>query len=357
MTQSRYHLHMPEALPAKRPARRSWVDILIAWIERLPGPAWVFYLAVSAFFAAGDVGLRWLDGSQKVGTIDPVVFVFAVLSIYGLAAVHFLTGAARRSLAAFRPALGALDSEYDALERRLTTMSPLSAIIAVVIAIVIQAVGASTSATGWGITAKTSFATNIFTVFQEVVFGTFIVVFLVRGIRQLRLIVWLHREATKINLYDVEPHIAFSRFTFPASVSVTVPYALAEVLAGFAAGISPFEIVLLVSTIAISFAIFILPLNGMHRRLVLEKRHAIRDSDRRFELAATKLHEQLDVDALDQMDALNKALSSLVIESERLKRISTWPWRADTLRGFLTSIALPIVLWLITTLLGRFIFA
>jgi hypothetical protein len=126
-------------------------------------------------------------------------------------------------------------------------------------------------------------------------------------------------------------------------------------LTGTAAGISIFEVGLLLSAFLISTALFVLPLNGMHRRLVREKAHQVTESDLRFEALARELHEQVDGRRFEQMDAINKAMASLTIETDKLKKISTWPWRPDTLRGFLSSIALPIVLWIITTLLSRFV--
>ncbi len=47
-------------------------------------------------------------------------------------------------------------------------------------------------------------------------------------------------------------------------------------------------------------------------------------------------------------------MTSLLLERETLKKISTWPWEAETMRGFLSSVGLPILLWFITTYLGRF---
>jgi hypothetical protein len=338
-------------------SRRSWVDLLIAAIERLPGPAWVFYLGVSIAFAVASVGLRWLDGTEKPGVLHPDTIVWALLTIYGLAFVHLLQGTARRALAAFRPALGALDSQYTELERRLTTMSPVVAAVVVFAGIAIQIVGSSTSPSGWGITAHSSLLTNVFTYVQEGLLGIFLVVFLIRAVGQFRLIARIHRDATNINLYESEPHNAFSRLTFATSVSITVPYAIADIITASSSpyGVSPFELLLLLSAIFISVAIFILPLNGMHRHLVRLKNRAIVDSDLRFESAASALHSSVDAGRYDQIDSINKALLSLVIENDKLKKVSTWPWRAETLRGFLSSIALPIVLWLITTLLGRFV--
>ena len=77
------------------------------------------------------------------------------------------------------------------------------------------------------------------------------------------------------------------------------------------------------------------------------------EADRRFEATLKRLHQRLDTDSFERMDELNKALASLVIERDTLARLSTWPWRPETLRGFLTSVALPVVVWYVTSVLGR----
>ncbi|CAN5483292.1 hypothetical protein BH09ACT4_BH09ACT4_09970 [soil metagenome] len=336
-------------------ARRSWVDALISGIDRLPGPAWLFYALGTIVFIAGNVGLRWLDGSQPIGGVDAAVLIFSVLTLYGLAAAHFLRRAARRSLAAFRPALGDAENAYPELESRLTNMSPAAALAAVVVALGIEAAGVLFSPTGWGISSTAAPVTNGFTLVQEAIFGVFFSTFIIRAIQQLAVIVLIHRRATNINLYAREPNIAFSRLTLSTSIAVTVPFALANTLAAVEAGISPFEVGLLATVILISIALFVLPLNGMHRRLLQIRESMMAESNRRFESAVLALHRSVDTSDYASADALGKTMAALTVEADRLNRLSTWPWRAETLRRFLSAIALPIVLWTITTLLGRFV--
>ena len=339
---------IPQSDPRRR---RSWVDILISFVERLPGPPWLFYLLVSLVFGVLSVALRWLDGSAPVGTANPVTTAFATGSVYPLAVVHYLTRTARRSLADFRPALGALESKYDELERNFTRTPLATSIAAVVLGVVAQRIGSSGG--GWGVTAQTAPYTVVFTAVAQITLNIFFALFVLRAIGQLRMIVRIHRQATAIRLYDTEPHNAFARFTLATAVSITVPYAILEVFVGLLNAASVFEVVLLVFAVILSGVLFILPLNGMHRRLVTEKSRQLSESDRAFETTAGMLHRDIETGSLDQVDGLNKAMASLVLESDRLKKISTWPWSADTLRGFVSSIGLPILLWLVTTVLGR----
>jgi hypothetical protein len=132
-----------------------------------------------------------------------------------------------------------------------------------------------------------------------------------------------------------------------------VPYGLAQTFAGLFSPFSIVDVVLLVLVFAASIVLFVLPLNGMHRRLVREKGRQLSESDQRFEAVAARLHQQINSGTFSDVDALTKAMTGLVVESDRLKKISTWPWRADTVRGLASSIALPVLLWLITTVLSR----
>jgi hypothetical protein len=59
--------------------------------------------------------------------------------------------------------------------------------------------------------------------------------------------------------------------------------------------------------------------------------------------------------ALARMDVLTKALSGLIQEREMVKRLSTWPWDTGTLRAVAASVALPVILFLITRYLERFV--
>jgi hypothetical protein len=49
-------------------------------------------------------------------------------------------------------------------------------------------------------------------------------------------------------------------------------------------------------------------------------------------------------------------MAGLALEPDRLRHVSTWPWTADTCRGFVSTLGIPLVLWFLTTFLGRVLF-
>jgi hypothetical protein len=56
-----------------------------------------------------------------------------------------------------------------------------------------------------------------------------------------------------------------------------------------------------------------------------------------------------------EVEDLDKVLSSLLGLREVVAKISTWPWHAETLRGFVSALLAPILVWIVTTIRERFL--
>ena len=341
------------------PYPSSWVDRLIAWIARLPGPAWVFYVTLVAALMLISQALRWLDGSLPVGTYDLARLAEAPFPVYFLALMQWLNATARQSLEGFRPALAVSDSEFARLQYELTVLPRTTGIVCLLAGALFAAISVSDSPAGYGVGGNTSAFTSVYSVLFLAVTMAFYLLFLVHTVRQLRLVNRIHRMATNINLFHSIPVYAFSALTVRSAIGIIIVVYYNTYLTytlqifGPVPGMSAFNIGTLGLVLLIAAASFVLPLNGMHRRLVQEKEKLVGEAERRFEATLARLHERVDQDNFEKMDDLNKALASLVIEREALAKISTWPWRPETLRGLLTLIALPVLLWLLTSYLGR----
>jgi hypothetical protein len=338
-------------MPTRRRAR-SWVDVVVTLIGRLPGPPWLSHLVLAALSIAATLILRLLDGLY----IDALVITFAALTFTPFAVMFYINRAAKRALADFRPALGELESEYDELERRLTTTSFATAIVGAIIGIGIVTFGNLTADGAWGVSPENSLATNIVTLATQYILNTSLVTFLLHQVGNLRTITRIHREATNIQLWNVRPHNAFARVTVRAAIAITVPYVTAAVFSALQTENSVIAIVVIIAALAIATLLFVGPLVGIRRRLVDEKERQLSETDRVFEEVATSLRTELDAGGVARAATYESAMGALGIERDRLKKVSTWPWSADTLRAFLTSLAIPILLWFLTTFLGRVLF-
>lgn len=52
-------------------------------------------------------------------------------------------------------------------------------------------------------------------------------------------------------------------------------------------------------------------------------------------------------------DRLATAQTALISQRDLIGRLSTWPWSTGTIRGFATTLLIPVAIWLITRLLDR----
>jgi hypothetical protein len=331
--------------------RRSWVDAISDAVGRLPFPGWMLFVVIAAVSGGVSLLLRLWDGTP----VSPITIAFAAATPLPLTAVVYIRGAARRALADFRPAMGELESRYPEYERRLTSTGTVTSIIALVLGGGVVIAGQLLAAGGWGITGQTSVATNVWTSACQTVLNVGFVLFVVRAVSQTRTIAELHRDATAVNLWETGPQVAFARLTLAMAVIIAVPYAVIEAFAMAFDESSVLEIAIFVLALGVAIVIFVVPLLGMRRRLVIAKAGVLAESDGAFDRVTTRLHASVQAGELGGAGELNDALSALVVSHERLRKISTWPWSPDTLRGFLSSVGLPILLWVVTALLDRFV--
>lgn len=78
-------------------------------------------------------------------------------------------------------------------------------------------------------------------------------------------------------------------------------------------------------------------------------------SDQKLKSVTGEIHRRIDLTDLSEIRALESALDSLITEREFVGKISTWPWEPNTIRGFGSAFLLPVLLWLVTRLLDRFL--
>jgi hypothetical protein len=208
----------------------------------------------------------------------------------------------------------------------------------------------------FGIFPRSSLLTILFVGGWSLFAGAIIFVFILHTVRQLNLVNQIYRRATRINLLELKSVYALSALTARAGLGLIffLYFAFAiNNLGNFSINTDQLTFILYGGLFLTGIAAFVLPLRGIHRRLVVEKDLKLHEVNDRFAAAVAKLHQDVDTGNFDKMDGIHKAVASLVLEREQLEKISTWPWEKVTLRAFVTAIMIPIVLWLLTRLLDR----
>ena len=328
----------------------SWVDALQGAVERLPWPGWATYVGSYAALGALVTVLKWSAGAYPPGTVFPYHLVVFGTGIFGFALMHYLDRAAATALEVMRPALTLSDEELDHVRYRLTTMPASGAAAATMLGIgfgLFQRfviIGPHLETFRYASSGGLFYFENaVILLFDWSVIGTFIY----HAVRQLHLIDDLYRRHTAIHLFHARPLYAFSRFSAQHAVGIAaIGYAW---IAAYPPDAASAAVRLLLSSVgvlmALAVATFLAPLWGAHQRLVEERERRIQATHHKIEAAAARLHSGVSADDYAAMDGITKAITGLAAELALLEKASTWPWRTNTLRGFLTAVLLPLFLW------------
>jgi hypothetical protein len=335
---------------------RSWVDVILAGIERLPGPTWAVYLVfVVALTGLAVVG-SWVGDIAPVGTVDPIQAFWGFMMGLTLWLFHYLDGVARSALDAFRPALTATDADFARLRYELTVVPARPAALLFLFSVVMTPIYYIADPVASDVVGLTPVGLT-FRYISEVFFGSLVFVLVYHSLRQMRAVARTYSQATRIDLFHPRPLYGFSVLTARTGVAVLAVIVVPSLAtpAIFSTGAVWIWASYMGAGIAAAVAVFVLPLRGMHARLVAEKDRLQYDSEERLKSVLAELDQ--DVDAVDfaRADGLNKTLGSLLQQRDVLARLPTWPWSPGTLRGFVSVILLPIALFMAQRFLGQFL--
>lgn len=330
----------------------SWVDRLTEAIDRLPGPAWVAYVVALGVLSLGANAAGWIEGSVPSGSLEPVLLSLGFYPVVALAAIHYLDAEARTALERLRPGLSVDDDGFSSLRYRLTTLPRGVTLIwtfvglAFAIGYVVFGQGSSVRLLG-----PTVIAVDI--AIALIGFPLLAVLFF-HTVRQLGLISRIQAQLVSVDAFQLEPLRAFSVVTARNGIVIlALGYlSVATDPATFTLA-NPTLFLFVVVSILVAIAAFMLPMYGMHERIAEEKKRLAAEANRDLQMVLAEVSRRARNGDLTDADAINKQLSSLVIQRDVIARIPTWPWQPATLRGFVTAVLLPIVLGLALRALDR----
>ena len=333
----------------------SWVDRFIDWVERLPGPYWLFYLALGLVAGFAQTLVQWREGSYPIGTLHPFHIWFAGQIAYLLALMHYLDKSADTALTTFRPVLKVSEAEYAELRYRLTTLPARPTLLANLAGVAVAILSLMLFPSFFQLFKfATSPVSIIFNIVLDCLIQWIAASVVYHTVHQLRLVSRIYATHAIVNLFRLGPLYAFSGLTARTAVGLIIyPYAwiataprLLSQHVGIGFGIF---------YVLVSIATFAWPLLGIHRRLVEEKERLLDEGSQRLEATIAELHRRVDAGNLENMTELYRTMSSLDIERDILAKIPTWPWQPGTLRGLASALLLPVAVWLIQLLLERLI--
>lgn len=343
--------------PSARPYAPGWINHLTWGIERVPGPSWLVFAGLLAVTEGLTFLQRTLGGfaSTTNDSLGTAIF-YGALPIALLWLIYYLDGGAHEAMDTFEPALDGSPEDLARLRYELTVIPAGPAWTVAGLGIVLLAAQYIADPAGSLIAGLTPQGLILRAVGEGMV-TVLLIVLLYHTLRQLRAVDRIHGLAQRIDLFRPAPLYAFSLLTSRTAIGLILITAAS--LTADPVAIAEMSPVLLFSwfggMVGVAIAAFVLPLQGMHRRIVAEKARLQGNAADRLKATIAGVHQSVDSGDLGRADLLNKTLASLISEREVLERLPTWPWRPGTLGAFVTAIGLPIVLFLITRFLDRLV--
>lgn len=331
----------------------SYLDRFMIAVQRLPSPYWVTYLMLFILQSLLFHVLAWVDGWLPAYTFSLLLLLFPLWLWGPLAIMTYLNKTSRIELSRFSKLLEIDEDSMNDLKTKYTTMPTRGVILnavlwAVVYILLIMVSYESLNIFGFG---RFFMVLLILEGFISYINGGAIYY---HSLRQLTLVSRTVKKVRKFNLFDREPIYALSRLTSRTGIFWMI-------MLGLTLFMYPLEIarnealILLAIQVVLALMAFVLPLQVVNQKLVIEKRRLLSELDQRFESTLERLHRSLDENKLAEMDPINKAIASLTAEQSLLKNIPTWPWSSGTLTGFLSAIGLPIIVLLLQTLVQNWL--
>lgn len=342
---------------AARPYGPSWLDRLLDAIEALPGPAPLGYLAVGAVFVVVMYFEPWLMGAASPWRAVEKLYWGAMIGAQ-LAAAGYLRRVAGSAFDNFRPALPLPEPELARLRYELTVIPAVPALAAVVVAVLVS-VGSlmlNPAATG---SAPLTGMLLVGAIGLQAVVSSLIFVLLLQLFRQMRQIRATLAHSAVVDVFRPGPLHAFSRLTSRVGiVLLLITGSTFLVLPASFLAEEAFVITWLPYLVApplIATAAFVVPLYGMHGRLVAEKERRQGETEERLQGLFAEINRDVDARDMARADALNKSLTSLLQQRDVLAKLPTWPWSTGTLRAFVTAIFLPLMIFLLQRFLSQIV--
>jgi hypothetical protein len=344
----------PENTSVAMPYAPSFLDRFMRFVQHLPIPYWLTYSLLFLVQSVINHSLAWLDGWLPAFSFNSILLLFPAWQWGTLAIITFLNKTSETAISSFHPLLNVNDVMLEKLKYEFTNMPTRGVIVSGVMWTIVYLFLTYLTYEAFYVQYGLGKYFQVFTFLEGLICYFTGSVIYYHSLRQLWLVNRTVKMVMRFNLFRLEPVYAFSHLTARAGISwmfmlgltlLTFPLDLAQGLV----------LAILILQVILALAAFVLPLRFVNYHLVAEKRRLIAKLNQRVEATLEQVHHSIDENKPGEVEHLNSALTGLNTEREILTNIPTWPWRAGTLSGFLSAIALPIILLLAQIAIERFL--
>jgi len=324
----------------------SWVDRLIEWVARLPGPALIYYVGAALALILLVAASQWMSG-VPFPTMRPFYLFFGAIGPYVIALIYILDERAAAALERFSPLLAGDEQTLREMRFRLTTLPAGPTLVATALGALVGAgfaflvpVGERVRLTQLAVSPASEIVNSGLLVITWAFYGA-LFYHTLHQLREISQILDLH---TQVNLFEVSPIHGFSAVTALTAVGITmVSVGWALTLPGTVSSIVGLLPHVLFGMVAAM--VFVSPLVGVHNLLQHEKDEQLRQNAHTIDAVRAELRGRVEQGEFAGIDLVSSALAGLETERRLVEETPTWPWSPQTPRAVAAGLLLPLLIW------------
>jgi hypothetical protein len=316
----------------------AWLYRFLTWVRKGPLGGGVFALGLFLLGAGASHWAAWQSGGLAKYELDTELLFPALWLPSNILFWIWLDKQAHAAIFNFVKGLGGGEQQAKNTYASFISIGKVTSALLLVAAIFGGLPDAIARASAYGIKQPLSV---LVASILPLLGGVFEIFSVFRLVRQLFLVNKLYSSVKKVNLFNLWPIYALSRYGYIIALAFIVVTIVIDVvftaLGGAGIGFS-----YILYTLVVSLIIFLAPLFGINARLRREKEFELQ----RLGVHLNGIYDEIETAVrrrkLNRVDELRTTATAIREQMESIQKVATWPWNPGSVRNLLLPILLPL---------------
>lgn len=325
-----------------------WLYRFLDWMRSTPFNGVLFAFVLFLIGAGLWHWAAWQFGSLARYQVETQILTDAFLPPFLLLIWILLDSIARSSITDFAVGLGKSKQETEKIYTNFISEGTTLSLVMLVIAIVGGYLDTAMRAGAYGIKQPVLVLLMGLLPMLSIVM---VLLFPFRIFRQIFLVNALYKDVEKINLFNLWPIYALSRYGYTLAMLIILNAVVSDLLTRLSGGAELGLFFTFIYPLVLSLFVFLVPLIGMNRRLHQEKVRTLQGLGDQLNGVyddITRAVRERELEKIASLIMVSTAIEKLMNE---VQKVATWPWNPGSLRNLLVTISLP----LLVAILQRFV--
>ncbi len=324
-----------------------WLYRFLYWMRSTPLNGVLFAIALFLIGAGLSHWASWQSGSLARYQFDTQLLFPAIWLPANLLFWIWLDSIARNAINDFANGTGKSKPETEKIYDDFISIGTTLSLVLLIAGLALGYVDSAARAAAYGVTQP---ALVLLTSAIPILGGVVETLSVFRLFRQLFLVNKLYKNVKRINLFNLWPIYALSRYGYTLALLFIVATVIIDIAFRLLGG-ADLPVGIIIYTLVISLIVFIAPLMGINRRIRREKEQELQRLGTQLNTIYDETEAAVRARKLAKVTPLRSAAGALKEQMDAVQKVATWPWNPGSLR----NLFLPILLPLFIAILQRYV--